>query len=190
MLFYDKNLETEANLQMVLVTSWKPTKLKRKTVSTLSAECQSLTMGIGNIHWHRFLLLELLGHDMTEKAWENKLAEIPFVPVVDPKSLFDCLNKLICTYAQIEDKRTAIDVDVAILKDDLCRTGGHVRWVEGTNMISACLPKRMKGDFLRKIRKSGYWTLHANGHQQMVQEHNVLMNSVHKPLKYCRCKIV
>ena len=180
-LFYDKNLETEAKPQMVSVTSWKSTKLKRKTVNTLSAECQSMIMGIGNIHWHRFLLLELLGHDMKEQEWENKLAEIPFVSVVDSKSLFDCLNKLICTYAQIEDKRTAIDV--AILKDDLCRTGGHVRWVEGTNMISDCLTKRMKGDFLRKNCNSGFWTLHADGHQQMVQEHDVLMISVHKPLK-------
>ena len=120
-IFYDKQLETETNPQMVSVTAWKSTKLKRKTVNTLSAECQSMIMGIGNIHWHRFLLLELLGHDMKQKEWESKLAEIPFVSVVDSKSLFDCLNKLICTYAQIEDKRTAIDV--AILKDDLCKTG-------------------------------------------------------------------
>lgn len=84
-----------------------------------------MIMGIGNIHWHRFLLLELLGHDIKKQEWESKLAEIPFVSVVDSKPLFDCLNKLICTYAQIEDKRTAIDV--AILKDDLCKTGGHVR---------------------------------------------------------------
>ena len=124
-IFYDKQLETETTPQMVSVTSWKSTKLKRKTVNTLSAECQSMIMGIGNIHWHRFLLLELLGHDMKKQEWESKLAEIPFVSVVDSKSLFDCLNKLICTYAQIEDKRTAIDV--AILKDDLCKTGGHVR---------------------------------------------------------------
>ena len=124
-IFYDKQLETETTPQMVSVTSWKSTKLKRKTVNTLSAECQSMIMGIGNIHWDRFLLLELLGHDMKKQEWESKLAEIPFVSVVDSKSLFDCLNKLICTYAQIEDKRTAIDV--AILKDDLCKTGGHVR---------------------------------------------------------------
>ena len=180
-IFYDKLLETETNPQMVSVTAWKSTKLKRKTVNTLSAECQSMIMGIGNIHWHRFLLLELLGHDMKQEEWESKLAEIPFVSVVDSKSLFDCLNKLICTYAQIEDKRTAIDV--AILKDDLCKTGGHVRWVEGTNMISDCLTKRMKGDFLRKICNSGFWTLHADGHQKMLQEHDVLMIAVHKPLK-------
>ena len=180
-IFYDKQLETETTPQMVSVTSWKSTKLKRKTVNTLSAECQSMIMGIGNIHWHRFLLLELLGHDMKEQEWENKLSEIPFVSVIDSKSLFDCLNKLICTYAQIEDKRTAIDV--AILKDDLRKTGGHVRWVEGTNMISDCLTKRMKGDFLRKICNSGFWTLHAEGHQRMFQEHDVLMVSVHKPIK-------
>ena len=101
-IYYDKTLETEKTPQMVSVTSWKSTKLKRKTVNTLSAECQSMIMGIGNIHWHRFLLLELLGHDMREQEWENKLAEIPFVSVVDSKSLFDCLNKLIDLYVRTD----------------------------------------------------------------------------------------
>ena len=71
---------------------------------------------------------------------------------------------------------------MAILTDDLCRTGGHVHWVEGTNMISDCLTERMKGDFLRKLCNSGSWTLHADGHQKMVQDHDVLMISVRKPI--------
>lgn len=109
---------------MISVTSWKSTRLKRKTVNTLSAECQSLIPGIGQIHWHRFPLLELLGGDMNHQEWEKRLASIPFVAVVDSRSLHDCLNKLVCTYRQVEDKRTAIDV--AILKDDLYKTGGHL----------------------------------------------------------------
>lgn len=123
-MFYDKRLETEPSQHMISVTSWKSTRLKRKTVNTLSAECQSLIPGIGQIHWHRFPLLELLGGDMNHQEWEKRLASIPFVAVVDSRSLHDCLNKLVCTYRQVEDKRTAIDV--AILKDDLYKTGGHL----------------------------------------------------------------
>ena len=83
MMFYDKRLETEPKQHMVSVTSWKSTRLKRKTVNTLSAECQSLISGVGQIHWHRFLLLELLGADMNHQDWERRLTSIPFVAVVD-----------------------------------------------------------------------------------------------------------
>jgi len=61
------------------------------------------------------------------------MASIPYVAVTGYK-LFDCVNKPVCTYTQTADKRTAIDI--AILKDDLKRTGSHTRWVEGSNMLS------------------------------------------------------
>ena len=134
MMFYDKRLETEDQPHMVSITAWRSSRLKRKTVNTLSAECQSLIAGIGQVRWHRYLLLEVTGADMTEKDWEHRLATVPYVAVVDSKSLYDCMNRLVCTYAQVEDKRTAIDV--AILKDDLQKTGGHLRWIEGDNMIA------------------------------------------------------
>ena len=137
LMFYDRDIEVKEQPQKVSITSWKSTRLKRKTVNTLSAECQALVTGIGQIHWHRFLLLELLGQDLTDQDWERRLSSIPYVSVVASKSLFDCINKLICTYSQVKDKRTAIDV--AILKDDLYRTGGHLRWVEGSNMVTDSL---------------------------------------------------
>ena len=173
MMFYDKRLETEPAQHMVSVTSWKSTRLKRKTVNTLSAECQSLIAGIGQIHWHRFLLLELLGTDMNHQEWEKRLTSIPFVAVVDSRSLHDCLNKLVCTYTQVEDKRTAIDV--AILKDDLYKTGGHLRWVAGPNMIADPLTKRMNSQFLRMVCNKGHWSLTATGHQQLCTDNDVLL---------------
>ena len=173
MMFYDKRLETEPQQHMVSVTSWKSTRLKRKTVNTLSAECQSLVTGVGQIHWHRFLLLELLGADMSHQEWERKLTSIPFVAVVDSRSLHDCLNKLVCTFTQVEDKRTAIDV--AILKDDLYKTGGHLRWVAGPNMIADPLTKRMNSQFLRMVCNQGFWSLTAKGHHQLCTENDVLL---------------
>ena len=100
MIFYDKRMETEEKPHMVSVTSWKSTKLKRKTVNALSAECQSLVYGIGHIHWRRYLLLKLTGTTMETKDWERRLAAIPYVSVVDSRSLYDCINKLVCTYPQ------------------------------------------------------------------------------------------
>ena len=141
-------------------------------MNTLSAERQSLIHGIGHVHWHIFLLLEILGQDMTDQDWEEKLTSTPFVAVVDSKSLFDCMNKLVCTFSQVDDKRTAIDI--AILKDDLCRTGGHLRRIEGTNMIADPLTKKMNADFLRGDCNKGYWALNSKGHDQLLKEHDLI----------------
>ena len=136
---------------MITIANWKSTRLKRKTVNTLSAECQSMVLGVGSVHWHRFLLLEALGHQLNSSQWEAQLAAIPYIAVTDSRSLYDCMNKLVCSYTQTEDKRTAIDI--AILKDDLKKSGGHARWVAGNNMVADALTKRMKGDFLRAVCK-------------------------------------
>ena len=172
-IFYDKELETSDRPRMVTVTSWKSTRLKRKTVNTLSAECQSLIHGVGYVHWHRFILLEILGTDMSGQEWERKLTEIPYVAVVDSKSLYDCISKLVCTFSQVEDKRTAIDI--AILKDDLARTGGHLRWVAGGNMITDPLTKKMNASFLRSVCDKGCWTLSSQGHEQLRNESEILL---------------
>ena len=176
LMFYDKRMESESQPHMVSVTSWKSSRLKRKTVNTLSAECQALIQGIGQIHWHRYLLLELMGVPISTTDWERHLASIPYVSVVDSRSLYDCINKLVCTYAQVEDKRTAIDV--AILKDDLCRSGGTLRWVAGDNMVADPLTKRMCSDFLRMICNTGMWSLSEDGHERQCTEHDVLIVSL------------
>ena len=138
---------------MINIATWKSTRLKRKTVNTLSAECQAMIQAVGNVHWFRFMLNEAAAVPMDNESWEQTLASVPYVAVTDSKSLYDCMSKLVCTYTQCEDKRTAIDV--AILKDDLVRSAGHVRWVEGKNMLSDCLTKEMCSHFLRSVVQSG-----------------------------------
>ena len=100
--------------------------------------------------------------------------------MTDSKSLFDCLHKLICSYTQADDKRTAIDI--AILKGDLQRSGGHARWIEGTNMIADPLTKKMKekmkGTFLRGIANDGLWSISFHGHQKLRDQYDVPFTSV------------
>ena len=175
-MYYDKKLETSPDPQKVTIASWKSTRLKRKTVNTLSAECQAMVGAVGNAHWHRFLLLEALGHSLSGDDWERQLAAIPYVSVTDSKSLFDCLHKLICSYTQADDKRTAIDI--AILKDDLQRSGGHARWIEGTNMLADPLTKKMKSAFLRGVANDGLWSISFHGHQKLKDQYDVLFTSV------------
>ena len=172
-MFYDADLEVKEEPQMITIANWKSTRLKRKTVNTLSAECQSMVLGVGSVHWHRFLLLEALGHQLNSSQWEAQLAAIPYVAVTDSRSLYDCLSKLVCSYTQTEDKRTAIDI--AILKDDLKKSGGHARWIAGNNMVADALTKRMKGDFLRAVCNKGKWTLTHHGNQLLRSDFEILM---------------
>ena len=170
--FHDQKLETSTNPEMISIVSWKSTRLKRKTVNTLSAECQAMIAAVGQVHWFPYLLLEIMGKELSHAEWEGQLATIPFVAVTDSRSLYDCLSKLVCTYTQTDDKRTAIDI--AILKDDLRRTSGHTRWVEGENMLCDPLTKRMKGDFLRTVASKGYWSLNKLGFEQQKSEYGLL----------------
>ena len=118
-------------------------------------------------------MLELMGQPMNDKDWEETLTSIPYVSVVDSRSLYDCINKLVCTFSQVEDKRTAIDL--SILKDDLHRTSGSLRWVAGTNMITDPMTKKMNSNFLRCVCNNGYWSLSEEGHTRQREDHDLLL---------------
>ena len=84
-------------------------------------------------------------------------------------------SMIACTswYTQTDDKRTAIDI--AILKGDLTRSGGHTRWIEGANMLADPLTKKMRSDFLRAVCKKGYWTFTHHGNQSLRKEFDLLL---------------
>ena len=173
LVYYDANPEVTEGLEMMTIASWKSYKLKRCTVNTLSAECQSMIQGVGNLHWHRFLMTEIMGSQLQFETWEKELRKIPFIAVTDSKSLYDTITKCRNTSAHVDDKRTAIDL--TILKDDLEGTKGQVRWVSGTNMVSDPLTKKMPPGFLQKVMRLGKLSLTEKGHQQLL-EINALVN--------------
>ena len=162
--FYDSRMETEEKSYPISIVNWKSFRIKRCTVNTLSAECQAMLQGIGALHWLRFLIQEIHGQDLRLDNWETRIGEIPCIAVTDSKSLYDTINKCCNTSAHIEDKRTAIDV--TILKRDFSQTKGQVRWIEGTRMISDSLTKKMGSNFLRKVMKTGTWSLSEIGFRE------------------------
>ena len=175
LIYYDDKLETTDDMANITIASWKSYKLKRCTVNTLSAECQSMLQGIGNLHWHRFLLAEVLAKDLSLENWEQQLGKLPFIAVTDSRSLYDTITKCRNTSAHIDDKRTAIDL--TILKGDLETTGGQVRWVGGTNMVSDSLTKRMAPKFLSRIMHLGKWSLTETGYKRLVEIHALFNTS-------------
>ena len=128
LFYYDKDLETSDRPEMISISGWKSYKLKRCTVNTLSAECQSMLQGVGGLHWHRLLLAEVLGIHLELGKVETATIPIPIhCAVMDSKSIYDTVTKCRNTSSHIDDKRTAIDL--TILKSDLAQSQGQVRWV-------------------------------------------------------------
>jgi len=166
LFYYDSRMETSDTPEMISIIGWKSYKLKRCTVNTLSAECQSMVQGLGQLHWHRFLLAELFGINLELEKWEDQLSRFPFVAVTDSRSLYDTVTKCRNSSAHVDDKRTAIDL--TILKNDLSKQKGQVRWVQGVNMIADSLTKKMSPWFLRKIMQLGFWTLAETGYELLV----------------------
>ena len=117
--------------------------------------------GVGSLHWHRLMLLECLGDHVTDFEWEKHLATLPFMAVVDSKSLYDCVSKCNNPASHVEDKRTAIDV--AILRNDFQKSNGQLRWVDTRAMMTDPLTKNMKGDYLRHVLKTGQWSVLEEG---------------------------
>lgn len=108
---------------------WLLGSKQRKTVHTFSAKSQAMILGVGQVHSHRFMFLEALDTTWPTSNGEA-IAEIPCVAVTDSRSLFNCLSQRVCNRClEWQDKRTK--TDVAILKDDMKKTGGHTRWKEG-----------------------------------------------------------
>ena len=159
--FYDGRMETGDGDYPISLVQWRSFKLKRNTVNTLSAECQAMVAGVGGVHWQRLLVQEARGRRPDSSNWESILGEIPFVAVTDSKSLYDTIAKVSNTSSHVEDKRTAIDV--TILKDDLRRTQGQVRWIPGDFMIADALTKRMNAQVLRNVMLHGRWSLCEQG---------------------------
>ena len=113
--------------------------------------------GVGGVHWQRFMLLEAMGTTIGGPNWEERLASLPFIAVTDSKSLYDTMSKCSNPATQVEDKRTAIDI--TILKNDMRRSRGQVRWIPGTVMISDALTKKMSAQGLKELLEHGCWSI-------------------------------
>ena len=171
--FYDSRMEDSEEDFPVSIIQWKSYRLKRNTVNTLSAECQALVSGIGEIHWQRFLLLEVLGYQPVLTDWQDLMQKIPFTAVTDSKSLYDTVTTTSNAATHKENKRTAIDV--TIIKSDFKRTRGRIRWIPGDFMLSGSLTKKMSAQGLQCLLKHGRWSLNRNGCQRLRSNHLLLL---------------
>lgn len=151
---------------------WRSGKLQRVVNSTLAAETQSLSKGIGDLMWMLMLFKELQSEGIQLRKWTEGLEKEEVVvmsaeeasdtlkeslAVVDAKSLYDYLAK---ETIGGQDRRTAIEVQ--IIREDLKKIGGSIRWVDHQAMIADTLTK-VKGakDSLYRMLETGHFSIQA-----------------------------
>ena len=150
------------------MTSWRPLTPYQQNANRCY---RGLATFIGiDSSWQR-----VLAKDLSLENWEQQLGKLPFIAVTDSRSLYDTITKCRNTSAHIDDKRTAIDL--TILKGDLETTGGQVRWVGGSNMVSDSLTKRAAPKFLSRIMHLGKWSLTETGYKRLVEIHALFNTS-------------
>eukprot|EP00435_Cladocopium_sp_Y103_P016165 s1568_g4.t1 len=82
----------EASFSMI---GWKSHTLKRRTVSTLSAETQGIVESAAVACWYRYLLAELFYRNLIQQGgidWETMIEPLEFGVVTDAKSVYDSLT--------------------------------------------------------------------------------------------------
>eukprot|EP00435_Cladocopium_sp_Y103_P044561 s170_g12.t1 len=147
----------EASFSMI---GWKSHTLKRRTVSTLSAETQGIVESAAVACWYRYLLAEFFYRSLIRQEgidWETMIEPLEFGLITDAKSVYDALT---CpTGSGSTDKRTTIDL--AIIREYLRRHNGCIRWIDGSVQLADSLTKFMTADFLRSVMQRGSYQLRA-----------------------------
>jgi hypothetical protein len=142
------------------IIGWKSHTLKRRTVSTLSAETQGIVESAAVACWYRYLLAEFFYQHLIKGDgidWETMIEPLEFGVVTDAKSVYDSLTS--STGSSSTDKRTAIDL--AIIREYLRRHNGCIRWIGGNVQLADSLTKFMTADFLRSVMRRGSYQLRA-----------------------------
>lgn len=131
--------------------AWRSGRIQRVVNSTLAAETQSLSRGMGDLLWMMVLFEELQDEVFALREWPQRLGNQEVMAmvfsstseelrhslaIVDAKSLYDYLSK---DTIGGQDKRTAIEVQ--IIREDLAGLSGEVRWVDHPAMLADGLTK-------------------------------------------------
>ena len=137
------------------IIGWKSHTLKRKTISTLSAESQALIEASSVAAWFRFLFCEAWHSEQLwqDADWTRAIRAIPYTLITDAKSVYDALAKPTNVASVVNDKRTAIDL--ALLRDEFKYRHAGIRWIDTHYQLADSLTKIMHPWLLRNVLKNG-----------------------------------
>ena len=173
-LMADRRVESGARTRVSML-AWKSSKLRRRVSSTLAGESLALSAAVAEVQWFQLLWRDALYGDVTDRSSLSRHA--PFLTVlsrncsapknerqlhvVDAKSCYDALIK--GGSGSSRDRRTAIEL--AIVAEDMARSGAAVRWVPHSRMVVDVLTKADVSHTNAALSE-----LVRSGHLQLVDE--------------------
>ena len=163
------------------VLGWRSGKLQRVVNSTLAAETQSLSRGLGDLVWTMVLIEELRDSGFVMKNWKERVSaeEVLVIAsesssselkgslaIVDAKSLYDLLAR---ETVGGSDKRTALEIQ--IIREDLFHLEGQVRWVDHPAMVADALTK-LQGNLepLYRLLADGVFSIQSEEARMNIRE--------------------
>ena len=143
----------------VLPLSFGSTAIRRVCRTTLQAETYSLQNGVETGHKLRGCLCELKGHIQNMKEWSSQAMEsMPHLSFTDCRSLADHLS--LEAPGKVIDRRLGIELmslhedlwqDGKLTWSTMVNGGDHLEWISTATMVSDCLTKSMRPDFLVRV---------------------------------------
>ena len=130
-------------------------RIKRVCASSLSVEALSVNAAVQQGDFVRALLAEILCADFDIRRWEQFVDRIRMIWVTDCRSVYDHLT---FDRGLPRDKRLAIEL--AALKQSLCRPRDKLRWMPGRRLLVDALAKCLSHpDILITVFTTGLYSL-------------------------------
>ena len=151
-LAFDDKLKDGYRVPCSLI-SWRSGRIQKVVNSTLAAETQSLSKGLGELCWVVSLYNELMDSSFRLPEWEQRLQGNRVITmasedasdnlksslcIVDAKALFDHLSRE--TAGPSADKRTGLEIQV--IRQSMSAINSAVRWVPHPHMVVDGLTKK------------------------------------------------
>ncbi|CAE7437016.1 RE1 [Symbiodinium sp. CCMP2592] len=158
--------------------AWRSGRIQKVVNSTLAAETQSLSKGLGELCWVATLFNELMDVNFKISEWESRLQGnrvVTMAPedsseelkgslcIVDAKALYDHLSKE--TAGPSSDKRTGLEIQV--IRQNMSSINSEIRWVPHPHMVVDGLTKKA-------ANMTALYDLLESGEYQIVNEASAL----------------
>ncbi|CAE7230741.1 RE1, partial [Symbiodinium sp. CCMP2456] len=153
-LAFHEDLQKGYRVPCSLVT-WRSGRIQRVVNSTLAAETQSLSKGLGELCWIKSVFNEIMNPHFKIENWETEmennkvLAMAPdsvstefkkAICIIDAKALYDHLSRE--SVGPSQAKRTSLEIQV--VRQNMNAINGKIRWIPHPHMAMGygCLDEK------------------------------------------------
>ncbi|CAE7762188.1 RE1, partial [Symbiodinium sp. CCMP2456] len=167
---FHEDLQKGFRVPCSLIT-WRSGRIQRVVNSTLAAETQSLSKGLGELCWIMSAYNEVMDPDFTIEQWESRISKNKVMAmvsdestkdfkealcIVDAKALYDHLSRE--SVGPSQDKRTSLEIQV--IRQNMNAINGKIKWVPHPQMaIDGLTKKNANMDSLYQLLDTGEYQI-------------------------------